>query len=128
MDITQMQHGALLRGHQVNASVNRERRRQARLLRLLVVLAVPLAWFWYRQLTHDPIHIGLPPIIANNPELLILGVMLILITGMMMIPLMTSGKSPHTMLRPSDLSIRLADVVGAEATRRFDCSTASAAG
>jgi ATP-dependent Zn protease len=118
MDITQMQHGALLRGHQVNASVNRERRRQARLLRLLFVLAVPLAWFWYRHFTHNPIHIGVPPIIANSPELAILGVMLIMITAMMMIPLMTSGKSPHTMLRPSDLTIRLADVVGAEATRR----------
>ncbi len=44
--------------------------------------------------------------------------MLVMITGMMMIPLMASGKSPHTMLRPSDSTIRLADVVGADATRR----------
>ncbi|MGZ4806348.1 MAG: AAA family ATPase, partial [Ilumatobacteraceae bacterium] len=118
MDITQMQHGALLRGHQVNASANRERRRQRRLLRLLVVLAVPLGWFWYRQLTGNPVRLGVPPILANNPELVILGLMLFMITGMMMIPLMTSGKSPHTVLRPSDSTIRLADVVGAEATRR----------
>ena len=32
MDITQMQHGAVLRGHHVNASANRERKRQQRLL------------------------------------------------------------------------------------------------
>ena len=44
--------------------------------------------------------------------------MLVLIAGMMMIPMMSSGKSPHTMLRPSDSTIRLADVVGADATRR----------
>ena len=48
MDITQMQHGAILRGHQVNASADRERKRQQRLLRLLRGSAIPLVWFWYR--------------------------------------------------------------------------------
>jgi ATP-dependent Zn protease len=118
MDITQMQHGAVLRGRQVNASANRERRRQRRLLRLLVGLSVPLIWYWYRWLTGDPIHPGVPPIIRNSPELAILGLMLLMITGMMMVPLMVSSRSPHTMLRPSDSTIRLADVVGAEATCR----------
>ena len=113
-----MQHGAILRGRQVDASANRERQRQRRLLRLVVMLGVPLVWFWYRQLTGDPVHIGVPSILRDNPELALLGLMLLMITGMMMIPLMTSGKSPHTMLRPSDLTIRLADVVGADATRR----------
>ena len=113
-----MQYGAVLRGRQINASVNRERKRQQRLFRLVVVWSVPLAWFWYRQLTGDPVHAGVPSIIRNSPELAILGVMLILITGMMMIPMMASGKSPHTTLRPSDSDIRLADVVGADATRR----------
>ncbi|MEA3184062.1 MAG: cell division protease FtsH, partial [Ilumatobacteraceae bacterium] len=113
-----MQHGALLRGHHVNASANRERKRQRRLLKLLIVLGTPLCWFWYRLLTGDPIHPGVPAIIANSPELAILGLMLLMITGMMMVPMMASGKSPHTMLRPSDSTIRLADVVGAEGTRR----------
>lgn len=118
MDITQMQHGALLRGHQVNASANRERRRQQRLVRLFVFLGVPLLFFWYRELTGSPLRPGVPAIIRNSPELAILGLMLVIITGMMMIPMMASSKSPHTMLRPSDSNIRLADVVGADATRR----------
>ena len=113
-----MQYGAILRGRQINASVNRERKRQQRLFRIVVVCSVPLAWFWYRQLSGDPVRLGVPSIIRDSPELAILGVMLILITGMMMIPMMASGKSPHTMLRPSDSDIRLADVVGADATRR----------
>ena len=62
MDITQMQHGVVMRGRQVNASANRERTRQRRLARLVVVLGVPLAWFWYRQLTGNPLHLGIPPI------------------------------------------------------------------
>lgn len=118
MDITQMQHGALLRGRHLDASANRERRRQRRLLHLLITLSIPLVWFWYRQLTGDPVHLGVPAVIRNSPELAILGVMLVLITAVMMVPLMASGRSPHTMLRPSDSPVRLADVVGAEATRR----------
>jgi cell division protease FtsH len=118
MDITQMQHGAVLRGRHIDASANRERRRQRRLLRLLVSLAVPFAWFWYRWLTGNPIHPGLPPIMKDNPQLAFLGVMLVMISAMMLVPLMASSRSPHTMLRPSDSTIRLADVVGAEATSR----------
>ncbi|MSY19244.1 MAG: AAA family ATPase, partial [Actinobacteria bacterium] len=38
--------------------------------------------------------------------------------AMTLIPYLGAGKSPHTMLRASDSKIRLADVVGAEATRR----------
>ncbi len=118
MDISQMQHGAILRGHQVNASANRERKRQQRLMRVVVLLGIPLAFFWYRQLTGNPLSPGIPPIIRDSPELAILGLMLLLITGMMMVPLLSSGRSPHTTLRPSDSAIRLADVVGADATRR----------
>ena len=118
MDITQMQYGALLRGRQINASVNRERKRQQRLLRLVMVLGLPLIWFWYREFSGHPVRPGIPGILRDSPELALLGLMLVMITGMMMIPLMTSGKSPHTMLRPSDSDVRLADVVGADATRR----------
>jgi cell division protease FtsH len=118
MDITQMQYGALLRGRQINASVTRERKRQQRLLRLVVALGLPVIYFWYREFTGSPVRGGIPPLIRNSPELAMLGLMLVMITGMMMIPLMTSGKSPHTLLRPSDSDIRLADVVGADATRR----------
>ena len=39
----------ILRGHQVNASANRERKRQQRLLRLVCRSGVPLMWFWYRE-------------------------------------------------------------------------------
>jgi cell division protease FtsH len=118
MDITQMQYGAVLRGRQINASVNRERKRQQRLWRLVVVLGLPMMYFWYREIGDSPLRPGIPAIIRDSPELALLGLMLVMITAMMMIPLMTSGKSPHTMLRPSDSDVRLADVVGADATRR----------
>ena len=91
MDITQMQHGAILRGHQVNASANRERKRQQRLLRLVVWLGVPLVWFWYRFLSGNPIRLGMPPVIQDNPQFLFLGIMLVMIGGMMLIPMLSSA-------------------------------------
>mgnify|MGYP001320520310 CR=1 FL=1 len=134
MDITQMQYGAVLRGRQVNASANRERLRQRRLLRLVVVLGVPLAWFWYREISGRPVRPGMPDFLSSNPQLAFLAVMLILITGMMLIPMMASGRSPHTMLRPGDfLLYSKRDLGGAPApapdgVARFHVSARTSAG
>jgi cell division protease FtsH len=118
MDITDLQHGALLRGDHVDTTAHRERRRQRRLLRLVVVSGIPLAWFWYRELSGDPVRLGLPAIISQSPELTLLVVLLGLMMMLALVPYLGAGKSPHTLLRPTDSSIRLADVVGAEGTRR----------
>jgi len=118
MDITDLQHGALLRGDAVNTTANREHRRQRRLLRLLVIVGLPVAWFWYRELSGDPVRPGLPAIVRESPELTLLVVLLGLMGALALLPYLGAGKSPHTLLRPTDSSIRLADVVGAEGTRR----------
>ncbi len=118
MDITDMQHGTLMRGQTVNTTANRERSRQKRLLRLAVMLGIPLMWFWYRQLSGNPVEFGLPSIITESPELTLLVILLVMMGALALIPYIAAGKSPHTLLRPSDSKVRLADVVGAEATRR----------
>ena len=118
MDITDLQHGALIRGHHVDATADRERRRQRRLLKLSIALGTPLIWFWYRELTGHPVSPGLPPIVRNSPELTLLVVLLALMAGLALLPYLGAGRSPHTVLRPSDSSIRLSDVVGADTTRR----------
>lgn len=118
MDITDLQHGTLIRGRGVDTTSSREKSRQRRLRRVTIVLAVPLIWFWYRQLTGDPISLGFPAIMSENPELTLLVLLLGFMGAMMVVPMLVAGKSPHTLLRPSDSKIRLADVVGAAATRR----------
>ncbi|MEO6125302.1 MAG: AAA family ATPase [Ilumatobacteraceae bacterium] len=118
LDITDLQHGSLIQGRHVDTTVNRERSRQKRLRRLVVLLGVPLVWFWYRELSGDPVRPGLPSIIRDSPELTILVILLVLLGGMGIIPMLVAGKSPHTLIRPSDSRIRLADVVGASQTRR----------
>ena len=118
MDITDLQHGALIRGHHVDATATRERQRQRRLLKVAIFLGVPLAWFWYRQLSGNPISPGLPPVVRDSPEISLLVVLLAMMAGLAVLPYVGAGRSPHTVLRPSDSSIRLSDVVGADATRR----------
>ena len=117
MDITDLQHGILVQGHDVDATANRERSRQRRLWKVVAVCTPPLAWFWYRELSGDAVSPGLPPFIHQNPALGILIVLFVLMGALAMLPYMGAGKSPHTLLRPSDSGIRLADVVGAEGTR-----------
>ena len=118
MDIADLPSGSIIRGNTVDATVTRERRRRRRVRRLLLVLLAALMWVWYRTYTHNPIRLGLPDAVRESPEIWIsVGLMLFLclIIG---IPFLTAGRSPHTLLRPSDSNVRLVDVVGASSTKR----------
>jgi len=118
MDISDLQQGSLIQGRQLDTSVKRERVRQRRLLRVALTLLVPLAYIWYRELSGNPVHLGLPALFSSDPYLMMSVGLIVLLMLMMTIPLLASGKSPHVSMRPSDTDIRLVDVVGAEGTRR----------
>jgi cell division protease FtsH len=118
MNIDQLHDGRILRGDRVDATANRERVRRKRLWWAVVLLGAPLAYFWFRQLTGNPMRVGVPGWLTNDPTTTaMLGLMLIL-ACLILIPFLGAGHSPHVLLRPSDSSVRLDDVVGAEATRR----------
>ena len=118
MDITHLQQGTIVQGRRVDSTVRREQVRQKRLRRLLVILAVPFAWFWVRQLQGNPIGFGFPDLIGDDPTMAISIGLLLALMCLILIPFLGAGQSPHTLLRPSDSKVRLADVVGADATRR----------
>ncbi len=118
MDIAQLQHGHVVRGQHVDASSNREQQRRRRLWKLVVVLGIPLIWFWWRDLSGNPVSFGLPAIIRDSPELSLLVVLMMVMVLMMLIPYVGAGRSPHTVLRPEDSKVRLDDVVGASTTKR----------
>ncbi len=118
MNIDELQSGRIVQGDRVDSTITRERVRQRRLWGLLAVLAVPFGWFWYRHVTNNPIELGMPGWITDDPTTTVmLGLMLVL-ACLILIPFLGAGHSPHVLLRPSDSSVRLDDVVGAEATRR----------
>jgi cell division protease FtsH len=118
MELTDLEQGLVMRGNTSDASQTREQHRRKRLWKLLVVMLVPFTWFWYWQIIGNPIEIGLPTYFQQNPEILLLLVLVTLMFGLMLIPYLGAGRSPHTLLRPEDSDVRLADVVGASQTRR----------
>ena len=103
MDIEQLQQGALIQGKRVDASEQRERVRQRRLLRLLVLLAVPLAWIWIRELQGNPVGFGLPNLIGDDPTMAISIGLLLALMCLILIPFLGAGHSPHVLLRPERL-------------------------
>jgi len=117
MDVAQFQGGEVVRGRKVDATAHREQQRQRRLWKLVALLGIPLIWFWVREFSGNPVSPGLPAIIRESPELSLLAVMMFLMLGMMVVPMMVAGRSSHTVLRAKDSTIRLADVVGATATK-----------
>ena len=118
MDIAQLQHGTVVRSHDVDTTSARERQRQRRLWKLVVALGIPTVWFWWRELSGNPVRPGLPAIIRESPELALLVVLMSVMMLLMLVPYIGAGRSPHTVLRPEDSTVRLADVVGAKATTR----------
>jgi len=118
MDIAQLQHGTVVRSHDVDTTSARERQRQRRLWKLVVALGIPTVWFWWRELSGNPVRPGLPAIIRQSPELALLVVLMSVMMLLMLVPYIGAGRSPHTLLRPEDSTVRLTDVVGAKATTR----------
>ena len=118
LDLGSLQGGGVTRGSHVDAEIRREHVRQRRLWTLLIALTAPMAWFWWRELQGNPIDIGLPAWLTQDPVLFVSISMMMLLLVLILVPFLGAGRSPHTVLRPSDSNVRLADVVGAEATRR----------
>ena len=118
MEMARLSTGEMLSGKDIDANANRERTRQKRLRKWLVILGLFLAYLLWRLVNDNPIRLGIPGWLMGNPEIIIaLGLILILGT-VIFIPFLTAGRSPHTLLRASDSNIRLDDVVGADQTKR----------
>ena len=108
----------MVSGGDIDASTNRERTRQRRLRRPLVIFSVVFSFLLYRLITDNPIRPGIPAWLTGSPEIIIAVGLISVLGAVILIPLLTTGRSPHTVLRASDSKIRLDDVVGAEQTKR----------
>ncbi len=88
----------------------RERTRQRRLARVVVVLAPFMAFLWYRMLIGDPV--GMPSFPAVDPFLLIIGVFFIVMLAVLLGTQVVAGRSPHVTYRPEQIDVRMDDVKG----------------
>ena len=118
MDITRLSRGEMLTGDDIDANANRERVRQRRLRRKLYLLTPVLAFLLYRLVTDNQIRPGVPGWLRGNPEIVIALGLITVLGAVILIPFLTTGRSPHTVLRAEDSNVRLEDVVGAEQTKR----------
>jgi cell division protease FtsH len=99
----------LLQAGRADVARIRERTRQRRLLRLGFVLGIIDAYLWYRFLSGNPI--GAPQL-PNDWVIWLPAVLLIALLGVMMLLPLSSGRSPHMLVRPEHIDIGLEEVRG----------------
>ncbi len=110
---------SLLSGHAVlrgvaDVSAHREAHRRRRLAQIVAGLGLIATVLYWRLLAGIPFTFGWPDIhLSSEMQQLLPGVALIIVLGaVLVVPLLSAGKSPHIMYRPSEIPITLDDVVG----------------
>ncbi len=88
----------------------RESTRRRRLLRLAVVLGVILGWLAYRDVTGRSF--GLPHLGPDAMNWLPAVILIVLLGGVLVVPMLASGRSPHVLIRPEHIDVGLSDVQG----------------
>lgn len=100
---------SVLSARQADVGSSRERQRRRRLGRLALWLGIPAAFLWYRILSGNPVHLGLPSI---DPLLIAPFLLIIALAAAMFFTTFGAGRSPHVLYRPEQITIRLDDVKG----------------
>lgn len=118
MDLERLGSVTVLRGADVDATAFRERSRRRRIGRLVVLLGLFAVWLWIRNLAGHPVSFGMPRLPATRADVILPLALTFLLAVVIGAPLVVAGRSPHVVLRPSDVGVRMADVVGASATTR----------
>src|SRR4029077_16414785 len=121
MDLGELAQSAVLRGSQVDVARTRERTRRRRLWKLFVWLAPLSGFFYWRILTSKPLRVGMPPLSPVQLEIFIpcgvphlspvqleismpLG-LIALLGVVLVVPMMSAGKSPHVRYDPSEIDV-----------------------
>jgi ATP-dependent Zn protease len=90
----------------------RERARGHRLARVGFVLAIPMAWMWWRIIDGRPFDLTQMSLPTIDPFLLIVGVFFTILIVMTLGVTLVAGRSPHITYRPEQIDVSLADVKG----------------
>jgi cell division protease FtsH len=93
----------------------RERTRRRRLARIAFVLGLICAWLWAAILTGQPV--SWPTLPSVDPLYLLSGGFFLVLILAMVGQMRMSGRSPHVMVRPEQISVGLDDVVGIDVVK-----------
>src|SRR3954452_14733052 len=98
------QAGVIGRG-QADVARLRERNRQRRVQRSLAFFGPLAVYLWWRELTGDPVALGWPKLPGSIGMMLPQIVLVGLFAVVLLVPLLTAGRSPHVRFRPSEIEI-----------------------
>jgi len=115
MDVSQLQRSDVLHGRPVDSTAQLANSRWRRWSPWAALVAVALGWPLARVATgRSPVPD--PLFVHEHPQLVLLLAVLALVATAAALAIAAAGRSPHTLIRPDDASIRFEDVVGASAT------------
>jgi len=113
MELSSLGQAQVLRSATVDVVVARERARQHRLRRMVLLVAPVVGFFLLRDLAGHPVGIGFPHLSPDMMRLLP-AVILILLFGVILgVPMLAAGRSPHVMFRADEIDVSFDDVRGA---------------
>src|SRR5436305_1681953 len=91
----------------------REGNRQRRLRRVAIVMVAFAVWLWFRLLSGRSLTPGLPHLGPTGTNMLPSVVLVVMLGGVLLVPLVAAGRSPHVLYRSSEIPIGMDDVRGA---------------
>jgi len=112
MDLGELADSAVMRGSGVDVARSRERTRRRRLWKLFATLAPVCAYFYYRIATSNPIRLGFPNFTPSQMEIVLPLGLIALLGVIIVVPMLSAGKSPHVRYDPSEIDVTMDDVVG----------------
>ncbi|MGO9872721.1 MAG: AAA family ATPase [Acidimicrobiia bacterium] len=112
MDLGQLANNAVLHGSGVDVARSRERTRRRRLWRMLLFLTPIAGYIYYRIVMSEPMRFGLPSLSPSQMEIFLPLGLIALLGVILVVPMMSAGKSPHVRYDPSEIDVTMEDVVG----------------
>jgi ATP-dependent Zn protease len=103
---------SVVRGSGVDVVRSRERTRRKRLWKLFAWLLPVCVYIYYRIATSNPIRLGFPSMSPTQAEIFLPIGLIVLLGVVIVVPMMSAGKSPHVRYDPSEIDVTMDDVVG----------------
>ncbi len=113
MELSSLGQSQVLRSATADVVVARERARQRRLWRYVLLAAPVVAFFLLRDFAGHPVVLGLPHLPPNWATLAPPIFLILLLGGVLGVPMLAAGRSPHIIYRADEIDVSFDDVKGA---------------
>ena len=90
----------------------REAGRRRRLIRTLLIVVLLVDYPLARAMGGQPVHFSMPTIPQQWQDMIPSFILIGILASVLLVPMLMMGRSPHTVYRPSEISVGLDDVVG----------------